>query len=125
MTNSPARAPLLSGVTRGSSPLGGNLARLEPDSPGHFLFLEQAHDLAAHGSQPNEAAVFSPAVSTGAAINRRRHGPTLPAESRPLPFPVVNHVGHSSLSVGSSSRKCELMESDYAEKYKVLWKTGG
>jgi hypothetical protein len=125
MTNSPARAPLLSGVTRGVSPLGGNLGQLQPDRLAHFLFLEQAHDLAAHLSNTNEAAVFSPAVSTGAAINRRRHGPTLPAESRPSPFPKVNHVGHSTLSKALVSRKHEANESEVARVAETIWNNRG
>jgi hypothetical protein len=93
MTNSPACRTSPS-VTRPTSPaFGGNLARLEPDSPGHLLF-KTADNLSADLTYPNETAATSlPAVRTGAAIDRR-HATAAPstAKSRPFPLPEVNHV---------------------------------
>jgi hypothetical protein len=99
--NSPAHAPQHASAF---SPRGRNLARHHSSLPGHLLFPEQAHDLAAHLSNANEAAVLPPVASTGAAIDRR-HATAAPstAKSRPFPFPQINHVTHLITSAGDTS----------------------
>lgn len=110
MTNSPSH--VLHGVKSGVSPRAGNLARLEPGSPGHFLF-EPFKQLVAHGSNPNEAAALSltAASGAGAAIDRRCY----PAESRPSPFTQVDYLTHRGGSIGFSSRKQKPTRSAFHE----------
>jgi hypothetical protein len=99
---------------------GSNLARLEPDSLGHFLFLEPAQDCAAYIPNPHKAVVL-PAAAWRARRDRR---PFNKAKSRTFPFHQVNNISHFGFS-GSLSRKQELMENDYAKTGKRLWQHGG
>lgn len=79
---------------------GRNLGQPRANSRlAHFLF-EPFKQFVADGSNANESAVCSPpAASTGAAMNRRKQGPTFAAKSRPSPFPQINHVAHGFSSV--------------------------
>ena len=80
-------------------------------SPATFLFLEPADNLTAHVSNPNEAAVVRPAASRRARRPNRRRSP---AKSRPSPFPVVDHVVHSSVSSVPPAHNSETKGTTFA-----------
>jgi len=104
MTFSPARpaVPPVSAARPSSPAMSGNLARLQPVRLGQSL-SQAPDDIGAYLPDPNEAAVLLPAAArTGAAMNRRVLLP--PAESRPFPFPQVNHVMHLRPSVADTTR---------------------
>lgn len=121
MTFSPALAPLH--VSAFPPRRGGNLAPVKTQYRGHFSFRQSAHQCVTDFTDPNEAAVFSPAARrTGAAIDRRN---LTPAKSRPSPFVHVDNLTHSICSNVSPVRTCETKESDYAEKHKRIWHSRG
>ena len=99
-------------VKRATSPRGGTLPPVETQYRGHFLFLEPAHNLAAHGTNPNEAAVVRPAASGRARRPNRRYLPA--AKSRPSPFPVVDHVAHPLVSNVSPAHNSETKGTTFA-----------
>jgi hypothetical protein len=86
-------------------------------SPATFLFLEPAHNLAAHVGNPNEAAVVRPAASGRARRPNRRRSP---AKSRPSPFPVVDYIAHLLVSSVSLGRTCETKRSSFHEVGKIV-----
>jgi hypothetical protein len=98
-------------VKRATSPRGGHLPPVETQYRGHFLFRELADNLAAHGTNPNEAAVVRPAASGRARRPNRRRSP---AKSRPSVFPVVDHVAHSLVSSVSPAHNSETKGTTFA-----------
>jgi hypothetical protein len=105
-------------VKRATSPRGGTLPPVETQYRGHFLFRELADNLAAHGTNPNEAAVVRPAASGRARRPNRRYLPA--AKSRPSPFPVVDHVAHSLVSNVSPAHNSETKRSPFHEVGKIV-----
>lgn len=108
MTHSPSRAAPLQGVTSALPPRhAGTLARPQAiPRTGHFLSPQAQHDRACRIVNPHEAAVppFPAALRAGALFS----------PARPLPFPQIDHLVHSTVSAvhtqrlaGSDLRECK------------------
>ena len=81
---------------------GGTLGRVNTQYPAPFSFLGQtAQQFHADRADGHEPVAVSLAAGAGAAMDRR--GSPSRAESRPFPFPQINHVTHSLTSVADTS----------------------
>lgn len=98
MTNSPSRAAPLQGVTSALPPRhAGTLAQPQAiPRLGHPLSPQAQHNGACRIANPHEAAVppFPAALRAGALFS----------PARPLPFPQVDHVVHSTVSAADTQR---------------------
>ena len=118
--NSPSSrlSPPMSTAASAPSPRAGNLARLKPDQPGHFL-SQPFEQFFAHGTYLNKVETASPRPSLWRAGRENRRSPC--AESgTSFPFVDVDHFSHRGGSFSSQSRKRELKRSSFHDAGKTF-----